>query len=54
MDKIKCIVVDDEPFGGFPIRELCSKIPFWSLSLVQENPLEALDFIQNNEADLAF
>ena len=30
------------------------KIPFWSLSLVQENPLEALDFIQNNEADLAF
>lgn len=54
MEKIKCIVVDDEPLAVSLLSSYVQKVPFLELVFSSENPLEALDFIQNNEADLAF
>jgi len=54
MDKIKCIVVDDEPLAVSLLGSYVEKIPFLELVFSTENPIEAMEFIQNNEADLIF
>lgn len=54
MKKIKCIVVDDEPLAIQLLENYVTKIPFLELVFSSENPIEALEYIQNNEADLIF
>ncbi|KMQ65943.1 chemotaxis protein CheY [Chryseobacterium sp. FH2] len=54
MNKIKCIVVDDEPLAIALLGSYVQKVPFLELVSSGENPIEALDYIQNNECDLVF
>ncbi|MCI3937373.1 LytTR family DNA-binding domain-containing protein [Chryseobacterium aahli] len=54
MKKIKCIIVDDEPLAVSLLGNYVEKIPFLELVFSTENPIEALEFIQKNEADLVF
>ncbi|WP_312767153.1 LytTR family DNA-binding domain-containing protein [Epilithonimonas sp.] len=54
MDKIKCIVVDDEPLAVSLLGSYVEKMPFLDLVFSTENPIEALEYIQKNEADLIF
>lgn len=54
MKKIKCIVVDDEPLAVSLLENYVEKIPFLELVFSSENPIEVLEFIQKNEADLVF
>ncbi|WDF47082.1 LytTR family DNA-binding domain-containing protein [Chryseobacterium sp. KACC 21268] len=54
MKKIKCIVVDDEPLAIQLLENYVTKIPFLELVFSSENPIEALEYIQDNEADLIF
>jgi len=54
MNKIKCIVVDDEPLAVSLLGSYVEKIPFFELAFSTENPIEALEYIQKNEADLIF
>ena len=54
MKKIKCIVVDDEPLAVSLVGSYVEKIPFFELVFSTENPIEALEYIQKNEADLIF
>jgi len=54
MGKIKCIVVDDEPLAISLLESYVRKVPFLELAFSTENPIEALEFIQNNESDLVF
>jgi DNA-binding LytR/AlgR family response regulator len=54
MNKIKCIVVDDEPLAISLLESYVQKVPFLELVFSTENPIEALEFIQNNESDLIF
>lgn len=54
MNKIKCIIVDDEPLAISLLESYVQKIPFLELVFSTENPIEALDFIQKNESDLVF
>lgn len=54
MKKIKCIVVDDEPLAIQLLENYVMKIPFLELVFSSQNPIEALEYIQNNEADLIF
>ena len=54
MKKIKCIIVDDEPLAVSLLGSYVEKIPFLELVFSSENPIEALEFIQKNEADLVF
>lgn len=48
------MVVDDEPLAISLLENYVRKIPFLELVFSTENPIEALDYIQNNEADLVF
>ncbi|REC45625.1 LytR/AlgR family response regulator transcription factor [Chryseobacterium sp. 5_R23647] len=54
MKKIKCIIVDDEPLAVSLLGSYVGKIPFLDLVFSTENPIEALEFIQKNDADLVF
>lgn len=54
MKKIKCIIVDDEPLAVSLLGSYVEKIPFLELVFSTENPIEALEFIQKNDADLVF
>lgn len=54
MRKIKCIIVDDEPLAVSLIGSYVEKVPFLELVFSTENPIEALEFIQKNKAELVF
>lgn len=54
MNKIKCIIVDDEPLAISLLEQYVQKIPFLELVFATENPIEALEYIQNNDSDLIF
>lgn len=54
MNKIKCIIVDDEPLAISLLEQYVQKIPFLELVFSTENPIEALEYIQNNGSDLIF
>ncbi|MGE5356753.1 MAG: LytR/AlgR family response regulator transcription factor [Deltaproteobacteria bacterium] len=51
---VKCIIVDDEPLAVSKIQTFVEKTPFLETVGTFHNGLEALDFMQNNEVDLAF
>ncbi len=54
MTNIRCIVVDDEPLAIDILNDYISKIPFLELVKSFRNPIEALQAVQNDEADLVF
>ncbi|WET47776.1 LytTR family DNA-binding domain-containing protein [Chryseobacterium indologenes] len=54
MNKIKCIIVDDEPLAISLLEQYVQKISFLELVFSTENPIEALEYIQNNDSDLVF
>ncbi|SIT17172.1 two component transcriptional regulator, LytTR family [Chryseobacterium ureilyticum] len=54
MNKIKCIIVDDEPLAISLLEQYVQKIPFLELVFSTENPIEALEYIQTHDSDLIF
>lgn len=54
MNKIKCVIVDDEPLAISLLVSYVQKTPFLELVFSTENPIDALEFIQNNDSDLVF
>ncbi|RTZ50144.1 response regulator transcription factor [Chryseobacterium arthrosphaerae] len=54
MDKIKCIIVDDEPLAISLLERYVEQIPFLELVFSTENPILALEYIQNHPSDLIF
>lgn len=54
MKTIKCIIIDDEPLAISLLENYIREIPFLELVFSSENPIEALEYIQKNEADLVF
>lgn len=51
-DKLKCLVLDDEPLGREIIEEYVNKTPFLELSASFGKPLEALTYLQENKIDI--
>lgn len=54
MKIVKCIIVDDEFLAISLLSRYVEKIPFLELVFTSENPISAMEFLQNNEADLIF
>ncbi len=54
MNKIKCIIVDDEPLAISLLEHYVEKIPFLELVFSTENPIQALEYLQKNDSDLIF
>ncbi|RMG26156.1 MAG: DNA-binding response regulator [Bacteroidetes bacterium] len=54
MSRIRCIAIDDEPLALEVIQKFASKIPSLDLLGCFQNPLEALEFIQQEPVNLIF
>lgn len=54
MNKIKCLVLDDEPIGKEIIENFVQNTPFLSLCASFEDPIEAVNYIENNDIDVLF
>ncbi|WP_228422435.1 LytR/AlgR family response regulator transcription factor [Chryseobacterium aurantiacum] len=53
-EKLRCIVIDDEPIGKELIVNFVKTIPFLELQASYEDPIEALMYLQSNEVDIIF
>jgi two-component system response regulator LytT len=51
---IKTIAIDDEPLALQLVKGYISKTPFLELAASFDNPLDAMDYLHENEADLIF
>lgn len=51
---LKCIAVDDEPLALDLLEDNISKVPFLKLAALCSNPIEAMNFLQNETVDLIF
>ena len=51
---ITCIALDDEPLALELIADYISKVPYLQLLHTNTNAIEALQYLQNNKADLLF
>lgn len=54
MNKLICIVIDDEPLGREVIETFVKEIPYLELTASFEDPVEALIYLQNNMVDIVF
>lgn len=54
MEKLKCIVVDDEPIARDIIESFISEIPFLELESSFGEPAKALVYLQENTIDIIF
>lgn len=54
MEKLSCIIIDDEPLGKEVVESLVKEIPFLSLSASFDNPVNALAYLQENTVDILF
>ena len=51
---LSCIIVEDEPLARQLLEQYVRKVPHLELLKAFSNPLEALDFLRNNEVDILF
>ena len=54
MEKLSCIVLDDEPIGREIIENFVKEIPFLELTDSFADSVEALMFLQNQSVDIVF
>ena len=51
---LKCIAIDDEPLALELLEDNISKVPYLQLTASCNNPLEAMQVLQNEQVDLIF
>lgn len=54
MDKLNCIIIEDEPLALEKTKDFVEKVPFLHLSATFDNALTGLAYLNNNKVDLLF
>jgi two-component system, LytTR family, response regulator len=54
MDKLTCIIIEDEPLALEKTKDFINKVPFLHLSATFDNALTGLAYLNNNKVDLLF
>ncbi len=54
MQKLKCLIVDDELLARMLLKDYVSKVPNLELIDTCESPLEAIELLKSNDIDLLF
>ena len=54
MEKINCIIIDDEPLGRDLVESFAKEISYLNILGIFDNPLTALSFLEENPVDLVF
>lgn len=54
MEKINCIIIDDEPLGRDLVESFAKEVSYLNILGIFENPVTALSFLEENSVDLIF
>lgn len=54
MEKINCIIIDDEPLGRDVVESFAKEVSYLNILGTFENPVEAMIFIKGNPVDVIF
>ena len=54
MDKINCIIIEDEPLALEKTTDFVNKVPFLQLSATFDNALTGLSYLNSNRVDVLF
>ncbi|KFC17885.1 LytR/AlgR family response regulator transcription factor [Epilithonimonas lactis] len=54
MEKINCIIIDDEPLGRDLVESFAKEVSYLNILRIFENPMTALSFLEENPVDLVF
>jgi two-component system LytT family response regulator len=54
MDRLTCIIIEDEPLALEKTKDFVEKVPFLHLSATFDNALTGLNYLNNNKVDLLF
>ena len=54
MNKLDCLIVDDEPLARRLLSDYVQKVPYLNLLRTCGDPMEALEFLRENPVDLLF
>jgi DNA-binding LytR/AlgR family response regulator len=54
MDKLSCIIIEDEPLALEKTKDFVEKVPFLHLSATFDNALTGLAYLKSNKVDLLF
>lgn len=54
MDKLSCIIIEDEPLALEKTKDFVDKVPFLRLNVTFDNALTGLNYLNNNKVDLLF
>jgi DNA-binding LytR/AlgR family response regulator len=54
MDKLSCIIIEDEPLALDKTKDFVSKVPFLHLAATFDNALSGLTYLNNNKVDVLF
>lgn len=54
MDKLSCIIIEDEPLALEKTKDFVNKVPFLHLSETFENALTGLAYLKYNKVDILF
>lgn len=54
MNKINCIIIDDEPLGRDVVESFAKEVSYLNILETFENPVEAMIFVKENPVDLIF
>lgn len=54
MDRLNCIIIEDEPLALEKTKGFVDKVPFLRLSATFDNALTGLNYLNNNNVDLLF
>lgn len=54
MDKLSCIIIEDEPLALERTQTFVEKVPFLELKATFDNSLNGLSYLTNNSVDLLF
>jgi len=54
MDKLSCIIIEDEPLALEKTKDFVNKVPFLQLDATFDNALTGLAYLNNNKVDILF
>ena len=54
MDRLNCIIIEDEPLALEKTKDFVEKVPFLRLNATFDNALTGLNYLNNNKVDLLF
>ena len=54
MDKLTCLIIEDEPLALDKTKDFVQKVPFLQLMATFDNALSGLDYLNRNKIDLLF